>query len=67
MDLFYNKEPMVRKVWKQFYVEKRRVSFMYFIVENRIFYCQRNLWFGAHTGMIGFLNIFLQNWYYTAR
>ena len=39
-------------------LRKRRVSFMYFIVDKRVFYYQRNLWFGAHidTGVIGFLN-----------
>ena len=45
-------------VWKQIYVENRRVSFIYFIVDKSIFYCPRDLWFGAHidTGVIGFLN-----------
>ena len=43
---------------KQLYVKKRRVSFMYFIVDKRIFLLSRNLWFGAHidTGVIDFLN-----------
>ena len=31
------------------YVEKRRVSVMYFLLLTKEFYyCQRNLWFGAH-------------------